>query len=135
MLRAVAIIALLSAVGQSGNHSAYRKVPCKTPELAPMCFKIHARLSLGNGTPSVRLWGIGTHHIYGIYSNKYGFAHDGETLDNESPELPKAVLALIPDTGGWTMYGDFDVCPLERHIEGHMQAACVAGALHVVNGH
>jgi len=30
------------------------------------------------------------------------------------------------------MYGDFEVCPLEPHIEGHMQAACIASASHVI---
>ena len=135
MLRAIAIIALLSAAGQSGKHSAYRKEPCKTPELASSCFHIHARLNAGSGTPTVRLWGIGTHHVYGIYSNAYGFEHDDLTGDNEAPELPRTVLRFLPPTGGWTVYGDFEVCPLERHIEGHMQAACIAGASHIVKNY
>jgi len=132
ILRAIAIGALLSALGQLGDHGAYRKQSCKTPELASSCFHIHARLNAGNGTPAVRLWGVGTHHIYGIYSNTYGFEHDVLTLDNEAPELPRTVLRLLPATGGWTVYGDFEVCPLEPHVEGHMQAACIAGAAHVV---
>lgn len=30
------------------------------------------------------------------------------------------------------MFGAFEVCPLEPHIQGHMQAACVASATHII---
>lgn len=108
----------------------YRQHPCKTPEIAPRCINLHGRLSAGNGTPSTRLWQIGTHHIYGIYSNRYGYSHDDLTLDNEAPEL-HFDFKDKPE-GGWTVYGDFEVCPLEPRAEGHMQAACIASATHIV---
>ena len=129
MLETLPILALLFLA-----HTApapYRKQPCKTPQLAPLCVRFHGRLATGNGTPSTRLWEIGSHHIYGIYSNQYGFAHDNSTLDNEAPELPKEVTRHITEEGGWTAYGDFEVCPLERRIKGHMQAACIESATHV----
>ena len=116
----------------------YRNQLCKTPEVAAGCFQTHARLWSGNGTPSTRLWPIGTHRIYGIYSNQYGFKHDETTLDNESPHLPIAVAAAVgriwkrSGLSGWTLYGDFEVCPLEPHLQGHMQAACIAHASHIV---
>lgn len=93
---------------------------------------IHGRLRYGNGTPSTRLWQIGTHHELGIYSNQYGFRHDDLTLDNEAPELHFVRPKDMPDQGGWTIYGDFEVCPLEDPIQGHMQAACIASATHIV---
>ena len=130
MLRRLAILVLLVSAKALANES-YRDQPCKTPEVAPSCFQTHGRLTLGNGTPAVRLWPFHTHHLYGIYSNKYGFRHDGTTLDNESPEGLTLVRKYIPNTGGWTLYGDFDVCPLEPRISGHMQAACIASATHV----
>jgi len=104
----------------------------KTPELAPSCIQVRARLWEGNGTPSTRLWPIGSHHIYGIYSNQYGFAHDESTLDNEAPELHFTFPRPVPDQGGWAVFGDFEVCPLEPQIQGHMQAACLASASHVI---
>ena len=116
---------------QSEPKNDYRKQPCKTPEIAPSCTHIHGRLSAGNGTPSTRLWAIGTHHIYGIYSNQYGFNHDSVSLDNESPELHFDFKSK-PSRGGWTVYGDFEVCSLEAHTQGHMQAACIASATHIV---
>jgi hypothetical protein len=70
--------------------------------------------------------------VYGIYSNRYGFIHDDPTLDNETPELHFRLPKDLPDKGGWTIYGDFEICPLERHIEGRMQAACIAAATHIV---
>jgi hypothetical protein len=134
MLRTIPLIAILMATPFAGRD--YRNLPCKTAENAPMCFRVHARLAEGNGTPSTRLWPMGTHRLYGIYSNLYGFQHEGRPgpaeIASESPELPSAVEKLLPTQGGWTVYGDFEVCPLERHIEGHMQAACVSAASHIV---
>ncbi len=129
MFLRLAILLTLASV-QALANDIYRQKPCKTPEVASSCLRIHGRLAAGNGTPSTRLWQIGTQHIYGIYSNRYGFTHDSLTLDNEAPELhftfPK------PEQGGWTVYGDFEVCPLEPLVQGHMQAACIASATHVV---
>ena len=84
------------------------------------------------GTPSTRLWQTGTHHIYGIYSNRYGFAHEITTLDSEAPELHLTFPKNAPDEHFWTVYGEFEVCPLEPHIPGQMQAACIANATDIV---
>ena len=131
MLRRFPSLVLFFAA-QALAKEDYRKQPCKTPELTSICIQVHARLWEGNGTPSTRLWPIGTHHIYGIYSNRYGLAHDDSTLDNEAPELHLTFPKGMPDNGGWTVYGDFEVCPLEPHIPDHMQAACIASATHIV---
>jgi hypothetical protein len=118
------------------SHANYRNLPCEAPALASSCFRIHGSLNQGNGTPSTRLWHIGTHHVYGIYSNQYGFIHDDETLDNESPKLPANIEKHRTADGHLDyVYADFEVCPLERHIEGHMQAACIQNATHVVAEH
>jgi hypothetical protein len=130
MPRTLPVAALLFASHALASES-YRAKPCKTPELASQCVHLHARLWQGNGTPSTRLWEIGSHHIYGIYSNLYGFSHNTSTLDNEAPELPREVKKRLPENGGWTVYGDFEVCPLESHRESHMQAACIESATNV----
>ena len=111
---------------------SYWKQPCKTPEIAAQCFKAHGRLQAGNGTPSVRFWPIESHRLYGIYSNAFGFEHGATTLDNEDPELPWQLTKYKRRHGGWTVYGDFDFCPLEPVERDHMQAACIASASHVV---
>jgi hypothetical protein len=131
MLLRLAILVLFVSELALANDT-YRQQPCKTSELAPRCAQIHGRLWTGNGTPSTRLWQIGTHHIYGIYSNRYGFIHDSPTLDNEAPELHFTFPEKRANQGGWTVYGDFEVCPLESLIQGQMQAACIDSATHIV---
>jgi len=131
MFRLVSILALLGC-SQVLAQTKYREEPCKTAVIAPLCVHVHGRLTYGNGTPSTRLWQIATHHVFGIYSNQYGFRHDTQTLDNEAPELHFTHPKDMPEQGGWTVYGDFEVCPLERPIQGHMQAACIATATHIV---
>ena len=131
MLRPLILFTLLLAV-PTDPKMAYRDLPCKTPELAPSCIDFHGRLNAGEGTPSTRLWQIGTHHVYGIYSNQFGFKNRYTLLDNEAPELPANLIKLLPEKGGWTVYGDFEACPLEPLIEGHMQGACIASASHIV---
>jgi hypothetical protein len=126
------VLPILVAVSAQANKS-YRQQPCKAIAPAQGCVHIHGRLSAGSGTPATRLWQIGTHHIYGIYSNQYGFEHDISTLDNESPQLPSPVYKHIDNPAIWRVYGDFEVCPLESRIEGHMQAACLAGATHLIS--
>lgn len=130
MLRLMIMLLLLTSPPPVAAKD-YRQDPCEAAaNLA--CLHIHGRLASGNGTPSTRLWHIGTRHIYGIYSNWYGFLHDDETLDNESPELHFTLPKDIPRPGGFTVYGDFDLCPLEPLMRGHMQAACIASATHIV---
>lgn len=125
-------ILALFALGPVLTAQAFRNQPCKTPENARSCTQVHGKLWAGDGTPSTRLWAIGSHQIFGIYSNRYGFVHDGETGDNEAPELHFMRPKSMPGQGGWTLYGDFEVCPLEPKIQGRMQAACIAGATHIV---
>ena len=122
---------VILASAQALANEAYRLKPCKAPEIATSCIRVHGRLWAGNGTPSTRLWPSGTHHVYGIYSNQYGFEHDSPTLDNEAPDLHFTLPKGLLEQGGWTVYGDFEVCPLEPLKQGHMQAACIAGASHI----
>jgi hypothetical protein len=127
----IVVFALL-VTGRTFAEKDYRQESCKTPETAQTCVHVHGRLTAGNGTPSTRLWRIGTHHVYGIYSNQYGFTHDSQTLDNEAPELHFNLPKDTPNVGGWTISGDFEVCALETAVEGHMQAACIVSATHIV---
>jgi hypothetical protein len=132
MLRRLTILAVFLSAQALATEN-YRKQPCKTPALAPSCVQMHGRLRQGSGNPSMRLWQIGTTHIYGIYTNKYGFDHDDTIADNEGPTPPANIDKLrYPEGGLREIYGDFEVCPLEPPIEGHMQAACIANASHVI---
>jgi len=112
---------------------AYRNEPCKQVSAQLACVEVHGRLSQGSGTPSMRLWQIGTDHVFGIFSNAYGFRHDDTTGDNEHPKLPINVKKLGKGPAlGVVISGDYMVCPMEPRVEGHMQAACIAKADHLV---
>jgi hypothetical protein len=108
-----------------------REIPCKTPENAKTCYWTHGRINAGNGTPSFRLWIVGTHHKLGIYS---GPSVDREgSPDNEYHELPANLLQKFKPFKNW-VFADFEVCPLEPERPGEMQAACVESAKNIVVG-
>ena len=132
----------LMSSGLQTHHLELRKIPCKTPKNAASCYWTHGRLRIGNGTPAVRLWKIGTHRILGIYSGPSTYhpsAADPDHGDNEHPELPaEARLGLWAKgeeySGGGTIFGDFEVCPLEPEKPGVMQAACIESAKNTIGG-
>ena len=77
---------------KSASHlptkASKRKIPCKTPENAAICYWTHGRLSVYNGNPTLRLWKIGTHRMLGVYNGPSHFPP--HTMgDNENPDLPK----------------------------------------------
>jgi hypothetical protein len=129
-LFAVSVILFLAQ-----NVSAEKRtIACKTPSITASCYWTHGRLLVAQGAVNWRLWKIGTHDLLGIYSGPSAFQHRYENLDSEAPELPSNLGAAfpVPNPSGVEVYADFEVCPLEGHIEGHMQAACIESAKHLV---
>jgi len=126
----ISCLLLVSSWGQDGSHQvSKRKTACKTPENAAICYWAHGRLSLYNGTPSFRLWKIGTHRILGIYSGPEGEKLD--ELDNEHPGFPASIRQLFKPLSN-QIFADFEICPLEPEHTGVMQAACVESAKNIV---
>ena len=117
------------------QNPAKRKIPCKTPENAASCYWTHGRVEVGNGDPAYRLWKIGTHHLLGIYSGQSAWHGDQDAIDNEDPEFPRNVARAWVDRIGSPLYGDFEVCPLERERAGSMQAACIESAKNMFIDH
>jgi hypothetical protein len=139
MLRIAALFSLaliLAPSNGSAKDAPKRKIPCKTPAIAASCYWTHGRLGIYNGTPSYRLWKVGTNRLLGIYSGPS--VYDGPLaslypLDNESPEFPAnlyhtAWRAMAPNQIWPDVYADFEVCPLEPEKPGAMQAACIESA-------
>jgi hypothetical protein len=103
-----------------------RKTPCKTEANAKSCYWAHGRLSLHMGSPSFRLWKIGTPRMLAIYS---GPSVDfGE--DNEHPEFPANIQHVFRPSKN-SIFADFEVCPLEPAKPGVMQAACIESAKNI----
>ena len=122
------LIAILIYPIQAAIGTSKRKIPCKIPANAISCYWTHGRLIAGNGTPSFRLWKVGTHRVLGIYSGPSVDRYN--SLDNEDPALPTNLDKYnFPED---TVFADFEVCPLEPEKTRHMLAACIESAKNIV---
>jgi hypothetical protein len=88
------------------------------------CFTVHGRLSVYNGTPSIRLWPVGSKRLLGVL--------DPEDISGELG--PATMPAAIKGQLDWdkNIFGDFLVCPLTRSEPGRMQTICIASAKHLI---
>jgi hypothetical protein len=125
------------------STSKGRKIPCKTPENASLCYWAHGRLSIYNGNPSDRIWKIGTSRILGVFNGPSHFPPH-TIADDEDPELPVNLgMAYEADYRRWkqsegnrdyefpVVFADFEVCPLEPEKKVEMQAVCVESAKNI----
>jgi hypothetical protein len=110
-MRAVmaAILMLAGTAPAAPPSNAWR---CNAKPVEP-CFKHHGRLSSQNGI-ALKIWLIGTTRMVGLHGT----------------ELPPVVERYMDMTSPNHSYvfGDFDICPLEPDIPGHLRRACVVGA-------
>ena len=94
--------------------------------------RIHGRLNVYNGGyPNLRIWQIGTHHMFGIYGDaadlrcaRGGACSRGNDYDES--KLPSSLERL--DLLRSTIFGDFEIRVLEPFRQGHMQPACIIDA-------
>jgi len=93
-------------------------------ELVGQCFRLHGRAFCSNGTPSLRVWHVGTKRILGVTAHP-------EADDAEDPIAPANLLNAL---GGFDhfVFGDFEVCPFTPKRQGHMQMVCVERAENLV---
>src|SRR5713101_1370344 len=123
-----------------------RKIPCKTPENASLCYWTHGRLSIYNGNPSFRIWKTGTHRLLGVFNGPSHFPPHITSFDDDvfNPELAAELYRayeadnrrLKRDTGvSWAVpppvFADFEVCPLEPEKKNEMQAVCIESAKNI----
>ena len=100
-------------VARYGEEVSSAFQPCKSdPDIVEACFMVHGRLSAWNGTPTMRIWRIGTERILGVLDSFIG------------PDSPAV---------GWDeeAYGDYLVCPFTKQKPGEMQKVCIESAAHV----
>ncbi len=91
------------------------------------CGTVHGRMTLWNGTPSVRIWVVGARRVLGVVQQ-----------DERFDDLPANIRRLWAAHGNdamWSsdLFGDFALCPVTRSEPGRMQLVRVVGAtsLHV----
>jgi hypothetical protein len=100
------LLLLLPSLGYSEE-----KICKGNKDIVDDCYTIRGRLSLYNGTPSMRIWKVGTKRILAVIPSE----------DEIIPNNLKKQIGM-----GKQIYGDFVVCPFEK--EGHMQSVCVESA-------
>ena len=115
LLCAILAIVLLSPHAVSAEDRSAPRARCEgNPDLVEPCFAVHGRLFAANGTPSLRIWKIGTKRILGIHN------------DEELGSFPDC---LSPHIGfGKDLYADFLVCPFTRERTGSMRVVCIESA-------
>jgi hypothetical protein len=117
----------LAAIGAPQRVSK-RKIACKTTQNAGSCYWTHGRLVNYNGTPTLRLWKIGTKRILAVHSGP-GYKR-GDNKENENPEVPANVDQAFK-TDLTRVYADFEICPLEPGRRGEMQVVCIESAKNI----
>jgi len=117
--------AAILIVSAAPGRAPKRKIACKTAENATSCYRTHGRLAAYNGTPTMRLWKIGTKRIMAIHSGPgFKVGDDHENLDPEMPENLERALKPFQNV----VFADFEICPLEPEVAGTMQRVCIESA-------
>ncbi len=82
------------------------------------CFTVHGRLSIYNGTPSYRIWIVGTKRLLGVAER------------DEVPDMPDNLLRMVRIDAD--VYGDFSVCPVTKYKLGEMQIVSIKSESNVL---
>lgn len=127
-MKLIAAIALLCVASlgvstrQSEQPSQTQEKPCRSqPRLVGRCFTVRGRLSLYNGSPTIRLWRAGTRRILGVSSS---YAEAGYS----------SIPAEIERQLNWEteVWGEFEVCPFTARRPGEMQMICIESGKNLV---
>ena len=130
-MKIVSFAAFVFLAGGSILHGAVNE-SCAAGSDHASILHIHGRLNVYNGGyPNLRIWQIGTHHMFGIYSDAADLRclRSGtceQVNDYDDSKLPSSLEQL--DLEHSTIYGDFEIRVLEPFRQGHMQPACIVDA-------
>lgn len=116
-------IACSSVLAQSPSKPVLN--PCRArPDLVGKCFIMYGRLSLGNGTPSIRLWKVSSKRILGVL--------DPEDISGEPglSTIPASIKAQL-DFDKY-IFGNFMVCPLTHSRPKEMQTVCIESGRNLI---
>ena len=118
------LLILISSV-YAGTQPTPQEHSCqRRPDVVGKCFSVHGRLSVYNGTPSIRLWPLGTRRLLGII----------DPNDVSNTPGPTILPVDIKNKLDWDkdVLGDFTVCPLTKQQAGRMQTVCIASGKKLV---
>jgi hypothetical protein len=101
--------------------TAKQALPEERTRFVGEAIEIHGRLGVYNGTPSCRIWLVGTRKVLGI-----------RETETECP-IPSALLQILQeDINDRWIYGDFTIVPLTAPKEGVMQIVTLKAAKNMV---
>jgi len=109
------------AVISSGEEKLKKKTCKDHPDLSGPCYKVKGKMFLSNGTPSVRIWLIGTKRILGI--------SEGQFDNTDHANIPDELEQRLE--WGTEIYADFTVCPFTNDKPGVMRLVCVESAKNI----
>ena len=123
-VRLIALTACLLGEAKGADLASYgselQDRRCRgNSQLTGDCFAVHGRLFASNGTPSVRLWPVGTKRLFGV-------------VPSEREILPPCLRGKFGFFAGTTIYGDFTVCRFTQEHPGAMRLVCIEEAEHLV---
>jgi len=91
------------------------------------CSWVYGRMTAGNGTPSTRIWPVGTHRMLGVVNPGHP--------DVDAGKMPDKVLNLLTPEHAFTVWGDFYVCPVTPERAGWMRFVVVKDARRLIPRH
>ena len=86
-------------------------------DVVAACYPVHGRMFLANGSPSLRIWPVGTSRLLGV-------------MPSEQEIIPSKIREQL--AFGVRVYADFQVCPFTQQEPGQMQFICVESASNVI---
>ena len=111
----------LLALPVGAGDAKLRHICKNDPETVGPCFKIRGRVFATNGTPSVRIWRVGTKRILGVHEKVLNAGNADQTLIPEN--LAEAFQPFENQ-----VYGDLEVCPYTTEKPAEMQFVCIESA-------
>ena len=100
-----------------------RDKPCSAnPMITGSSFVVHGRLSRYNGSPTLRIWIIGTHRLLGVSGGRF--------YKKGYRNLPQAMEEKLD----WdnALYGDFLIFPFTKSQAKVMQLVCIESVKNLV---
>src|SRR4051812_24139653 len=123
-LIAIALLLLIMTASASARFFPQAS-SCRTrSDVVGKCFRVHGRLSVYNGAPSIRLWPMGTKRLLGII----------DPNDTSNAPGPTVLPVEIKNKLDWDkdVLGDFFVCPLKHQQPGKMQTVCIESGKNLI---
>lgn len=118
MLKLLATALLASSVFATAAMAADAPACKSSPKVVGKCMTFYGPLAVYSGSPSLRIWPVGTKQLYGLR---------GTGADPETVALPEKLRELLA-TNPREVNGKWEVCPLEAERPNQLRIVCLESA-------